>query len=674
MTPPISAIIAKQFVPRPATGNWRTALYVIAAAVALHSPSAAQPHNAVPHNDVPYNAVQIAATVTLMSADSSQSVVVEERIWDVPLGKRFSAFLANMSLELLPKDLDSQRLEITVFLTTIGSRPDSRNKRFTMELELPAFIGRIRGKNGATYRLRLVPQKFTSVDLSGCEYDHRDSGSFRIDPTANFDLYYARNTLGDYHWNKVKELLEQDYRSYRDAFDFNMTGKLHYYLYPCASPTLAWDPRFGYAIDPARSQAQVIYSHGYMGASPLVATLTQTLRISGYAPPFLAEGISSYFYFHDYEVLRALRNGKLLHLHDLLTTRQYYQADPLLATAQAGSFCRFLADTYGVSRFRKLYQASDDLTIAGNFPELYDGADIDALENQWIVYLKKMHPAKSRFSKRASLEGAANNLDVAISVLQEGLRWDTTFADTLSTLKLLAPLYTQTGKYDLALKTNQALFDKSRPTSGRKSFFLLRVAYLSALTGEFTRSREAYDSLERIDSLRLESVDYGRARLLAFESDTAGAIAAFDTFLNKNPGAVATVESALLQALLLGVPGTYQDTARSRRKYEQAYKSAVFLVNNAQTDPLNRFRQGMAEIGLGKYEEARQNLDIALFLEFRHRQLGRELVGLGNLADLLGNRQEALAFYHRADSLDQSVPGQRQIQRYINEPFTFGAR
>ncbi len=639
-------------------------VFVIAATLALSATSYAQP----------YNAVKISATVTLTAADSSQTVIVEERVWEVPLRKRFSAFLANMSLELLPNALDSQRLELTVFLTTVGSRPDSRNKRYTMELELPAFIGGIRGKDGATYRLRLVPQEFIIVDLSECEYDHRDSGAFRIDPTANFDLYYVQNTLGDYHWNKVKELLEQDYRQYKDAFDFSMSGKLHYYLHPCASPTIAWDSRFGYAIDPPRSQSHVIYSHGYMGASPLVATLTQTLRISGYAPPFLAEGISAYTYFYDYEVLQAFRSGQLLHLKDMLTTQQYYKAEPLLATAQAGSFCRFLADVYGIGRFRKLYQNSDDLTIKDNFPKFYDGANIEALEDRWVAYIRNLRPEKSRFTRRADLEGAANNLDVAISVLHEGLRWDTTFTDTLATLERLAPLYTQTGKYDLALKTNQALFDKTSPKRARKSYFLLRVAYLSTLTGDFARARQAYDSLQHLDSLRIESVDFGRARLLALENDTAAAIAAFDSFLGKNPGAVATVESALLEALLLGLPGTHQDTLRSRIKYEQAYKSATFLVNNAPTDPLNRFRQGMAEIGLGKYTEAQQNLNISLFLEFRHRQLGRELIGLGNLADILGNREEALTYYHRADSLDQSVPGQNRIQRFLKEPFTLDAK
>ncbi|MFQ5606585.1 MAG: hypothetical protein ACE5GA_01455 [Candidatus Zixiibacteriota bacterium] len=658
---PDSGDIAESVIRHRVFQGWITVLALMFFLWLIPNVSSAQP----------YDAVEVQASVTLTLADSSRTIVVEERVWKVPLRRRFSAFLANMSLELMSTALDSQRVELTVFLTTVGPRPDSRNRRFSMELELPAWIDRIRGKNGATYRLKLVPREFTFVDFSECGFDHRDSGVFRMDPTAHFDLYFIPQSLGDYHWNKIKQLLEQEYRLFKSAFDINMAGKLHFYLHPCASPTLAWDPRFGYAIDPSRAQAHALYSHSYMGASPLVATLTQTLRVSGYAPPFLAEGISAYFYFYEFETLRALRNGEIIHLRDLLTTQQYYSADPLLASAQAGSFCRFLADTYGIGRFHKLYSESDDLTIAGKFSEHY-GADIDALENQWVEYLRRMHPGKSRFFKRASLEGAANNIELGISILQEGLGWDTTFADTLATLAELAPLYTQTGKYDLALKTNQALFDKSSAEHPRRDYYLLRVAYLSALNGEFQRSREAYVQLRKLDTSRAESVDFGLARLLALEGDTAAAIDSLTKLLAGSPGLVAVVEGGLLKAELLGVPGTFRDSAQSNAMFEKAHLGAKRLIGNAVADPLNRYRQGLAELGLGRFEQARQDLEIALFLEFRPRQLGRELIALGKLADLLGNREQALTYYHRADSVDQSAPGQQEIQRHLRSPFTLG--
>ena len=83
---------------------------------------------------------------------------------------------------------------------------------------------------------------------------------------------------------------------------------------------------------------------------------------------------------------------------------------------------------------------------------------------------------------------------------------------------------------------------------------------------------------------------------------------------------------------------------------------------------MNRLRQGMAAIGLGEYELAKQSLDVALFMEFRPRYLNRELVALGNLADVKGDREAALAFYKRAEQADNSAPGQLAAKRYLKSP------
>ncbi|HSG98890.1 MAG TPA: tetratricopeptide repeat protein, partial [candidate division Zixibacteria bacterium] len=501
--------------------------------------------------------------------------------------RRFSAFVANFSLELTVGAVDSQRVDINAFLATVGSRPDSRTKRFLMELELPAVIDNIRGKAGATYKLRLIPRAYTDIEVGACEYDHRDSGSFKHDPTAYFDLYYVPQSLGDYHWNKVKQLLEGDFRPFREAFDITMPGKIHYFMYPCPTPTIAWDSRFGYYIDPTRLQAHVVYNHEYMGANVLVANLTQLLRVSGYAPPFLAEGLASYFYFNDYETLLAKEQGKLLPLADLLTTWGYYSADPTLAAAQAGSFCRFLADTRGIERFRALYKESDDLTIAGQFIEQY-GEPITALESAWLAHLDTLQPTRKQFLKRSGIEAAFGSPRRALDVLETALRWDGSISDTLNTMENMAPYYAELGLYDLALRTYQALFDAAPESSTNRSRYLLRVGYYNMLTGELERARENFTALAQMDSTQAPVARYNLARTALLAGDTTGALADLERMRIEKIEPLLQAEVTLTLAYIYGQPGSFADPDTAAVRFRQAYSAANYLVTNAPTQPLHR--------------------------------------------------------------------------------------
>jgi tetratricopeptide (TPR) repeat protein len=613
-------------------------------------------------------AVEMSVKVHLRSADSSRSILVENRIWNIPLEQRFSGFLANMLVELNVSRTDSIRLSMKVFLTTVGSRPDSRTRRFNYELGLPAKIPNLRGKAGATYEITFTPNRFITLDASNCEYNHREGGSFSIDPTANFDLYYVKNSLGDYHWNKVKELLESEYRPFKKGFDITHPGKINYYLYPCATATIAWDPRFAFAIDPTRSQTLGLYNHDYMAPAHLIATLTQVMRVYGYAPPFLAEGISSYFYFFDFEALSAVHDSVIIPLKDILTTQGYYGADPILATAQAGSFCRFLADTYGIDRFRRLYQASDDLTIADKIKEIYQ-ADVSELESRWVGYLLKLKPSKSRFAKRARLEGAGNNISMAITVMQRALAWDSTFSDTLITLAELAPYYSEAGEYDVALRTYQTLFSRADTRNPRRAFFLLRVGYLQSLLGDYKAAAESYRSLMELDTNLAGASEFNLARLDIFSGDTTSAIDRLQKLIDVATDQILMAEAGITLGMLLGVPGKYNDPAGALEAFERAESSGRFIVKNSPGDGVSRFRLGVAYLGLGEYDLAHDYLNLALFLEFRPRFLGRELVALGNLADIQGDRKLALDYYHRADSLDQSVPGQNAASIGLKRAF-----
>ncbi len=644
-----------------------TLLLLVATALAVSSVSAKGAPTVVVQQEG--LSVKMNVRVHLRSADSSKVVLVEDRVWDIPLQKRFGGFLANMSVELNVERIDSIRLNLKVFLTTVGSTPDSRSRSFNYELGLPAKIAGLRGKAGATYEITFTPQSFVEQTATECQYNHRDSGSFNIDPTANFDIHYVKNSLGDYHWNKVKELLESEYRPFKKGFDINHPGKIHYYLYPCATSTVAWDPRFGFAIDPTRSQALGVYNHDYMAPAHLVGILTQVMRVYGYAPPFLAEGISGYFYFFDFEALSAVHDSAIIPIRTLLTTQGYYTADPILATSEAASFCRFLADTYGIDRFRKLYSESDDLTIESKIKELYK-VSVEELERQWVNYLLQLRPSKKQFVKRARLEAAGNNIDLAITVMQGALVWDTTFFDTLVTLSELATFYSETGKYKIALRTYETLYARAEGNNPKHLYYLLRVGYFQSLLGDYEGAGKTYRTLRESDTLLASVADFNLVRLQIFSGDTAGAIEVLQNLLADETDQVLLAEEGNALGYLLGAPGKHNDPAGSLEAFERAAAAAHYIVKSSPSDGPSRFRLGLAYMGMGELDMAHDYLNLALFLEFRPRYIGRELVALGKLADLQNDRDLALTYYQRADSLDQSIPGQKASGLGLKKRFT----
>ncbi|MCH9030673.1 MAG: tetratricopeptide repeat protein [candidate division Zixibacteria bacterium] len=619
------------------------------------------------------DAVEVSALVELVSADKSKKIEVESHSWNVPLDTTFQTFMGNFSLQLKATKIDSNRVRLTAFLATVGKRPDSHTKRFTMELGLPARMKNIRGKDGASYILTLTPNKFSELGEDYCEFNHWDSSSFRYDPTANFDLHYVPKTLGDFHWNNMKEILEGSYRRFKKAMNLNMPGKMSYYLYPCASPSIGWDSRFGYSIDPTRDVIISIYSHSFVSVSPILANMTRLMRSTGHSPPFLVEGIAGLQNFPEYETLEALRNEELIPITEILTTKGYYSADPVLSVSQAGSFCRYLTDSLSFGKLRRWYVASDDLNIQSKFEEIF-GMPIAEVEENWINYLSELWPPKSDFVNRSITEGATLHTELALDLLLTMLKRDQTLADSLRSYFEVAPRYSELGKYKEARRAYKTLFDNAKEGSSQRSSYLHRYADLSKHVGEFDIARESFEKLKEIDTNRRNAADLNLAILDMIEGDTAGAIVSFGNLLKRKVGPIIKLEALLYRATALSVCKDYADRDKARELFSEAKGVANYLAQSAPDNPLHMMRLGLASMGAEDYLSAEQSLELALFLEFRTSFIGRELIALGNLADLKGERAKALEFYRQAKERDNSILTQRSADKYITNSYQFVAK
>ncbi|MCX6827068.1 MAG: hypothetical protein NTV06_07380 [candidate division Zixibacteria bacterium] len=285
----------------------------------------------------------------------------------VLMGKPLSAFLVNFSLRVELKEADSQSVEFTTHLVTVGSTPFTAGERFRSEYNLPARIENIPGKDSSVYQLLISPRSLVIIDTSRCAYDPDVAGQYEYDPSANFDIYYVKGSLADFDWNNIKNYLETDYAYFRNALDITAPGKTSYYLCPCLSPSINWDKRFGYAIDPGRANVYSIYSQDFVSTDAMLPNMLKLLRLWGYAPPFLVEGLAGYFDFVTYEMKKIRKQEGFPEIKKLLTTSGYYSASPHTAEVTAASFIKFLADSYGIDKVKQLYEKSDDLTLMMNF-------------------------------------------------------------------------------------------------------------------------------------------------------------------------------------------------------------------------------------------------------------------------------------------------------------------
>ena len=93
---------------------------------------------------------------------------------------------------------------------------------------------------------------------------------FKFDPTARTDMYYIKNTVGDYYWNLAKGLFEAEYDQFDTLNKFNVPGKFSIYLCPCPIVSVIWDDRFGQVIDPTRGTAWVLFTARTNTADPFV--------------------------------------------------------------------------------------------------------------------------------------------------------------------------------------------------------------------------------------------------------------------------------------------------------------------------------------------------------------------------------------------------------------------
>ncbi len=363
-----------------------------------------------------------------------------------PLGVSLNSFQVNFSLEINVTAIDSPFVNFDCHLITIGSKPYTLARRHRIEYNLPARLEDIPGKNGSVYQVLISPRRPLTLDTTSCPYNPTVPGQFIMNPSANFDFYFIEGALADYNWKQTRDYLEAEYVRFRNALDITAPGKVTYYLCPCPVRTVHWDDRFGYAIDPGRAAIYALYGHQFISCDGILTNMVKLLKLWGYAPPLIVEGLAGYFEFTQYETKQLAKEGRLPDLRDLLTTAGYYAADPQAAELTSASFIKYLADAYGINKVRQWYEQADDLTIARSFKTIFE-MSLDSAQSEWRVYVDTISVTRDMFDFYAARSGALLRRPTQQHYLEKMQAYDSDRADTVGTWTRLALLYYQNGDY-----------------------------------------------------------------------------------------------------------------------------------------------------------------------------------------------------------------------------------
>jgi len=232
-----------------------------------------------------------------------------------------------------------------------------------------------------------------------------DQDGWLLDRESKHFIYYTQPGQSIPDW--AVELNEFTYAEVTRLFPtVRKAPKIKYYRYPSQTDLQQafGRPRKGYAYQTDEGSAV----HSVYSCYPHEVIHAVTYQI-GRPPALFEEGFAVAYDWRsalDEGDVHALARGKLvqqriLPLHSILTTRDFQVYDSPTVYIEAGSFVKYLMDTYGPDKMRSLFtlpRYSDSREIEIAFKAVY-GQSISEMESEWRAFLRTWRPPE-----RPSLE------------------------------------------------------------------------------------------------------------------------------------------------------------------------------------------------------------------------------------------------------------------------------
>lgn len=611
----------------------------------------------------PPNGVRCALAIDQWDSAGSKEVLLWADTADLLKGENVTGFAAGMSIDVNVTDLDTAVARMNVHAYTFAQQPGHGARNFMVEYGLPGRIENLVGKNGARYRLTLTPLKPIRIDTAWCPYSHYTVEDFAVDPSTHMNIYYVSKSLGDYYWNSIKGMLEEEYDNFSRLVNFTMPGKFTLYICPCKLNTVIWDDRFAMMIDPVRSTMFAVFAKEYNSVYPFVISQAAVYHNYGYAPPFLADGFANYLSFAIYDARKLKRENKLIPLDSLLDTYAYFQADPSVSDRMSAAFVRFLIDQYQIGRFLELYRRTDDLNLRSQIEAVY-GRTISTLETEWLHYVDTVKTTFVQTGYYATLAEARLDYETAHEYAKEMLRLADNARDSLEALATLSRTAFYAGDY-YAAASRQTDWLKLADTLPSE---WMKLAGYRMMNGEYDSAAADFSRATALDSVN-SLIRFNQALLRLCLGDTIQARRLFAEVILSGASQGGLMESQVMLGQILLRSGVAADKAEALNNFNSVIASLSRQDTRHNPSSSQMMWLGIAYAGKGDTGSAEDYLQTALFLETRPFYQGMIDLWLGKVADMRGERAVARDYYQKVLAGSSAHYHQEEARLLLLRPY-----
>ncbi len=601
--------------------------------------------------------------------DSSSFELIDQKEIKLSNGKETTSFQANFTLSvtpiIIPKDLldsanspqagDSQKIILTVDLITLGPEAQTIFKEISAKNNQTLFLGEVRAKMGRVYKVFLTPKIIENLKEE-CDLDTRNKEEgWEELPSAHFFFWYLHNSLADFHWRRIKGFIEEEYRRFREVFDFTRPAmdRMIYYLVPCRVSEVVWDSRFNIGLDPVKNKTYVIYNlYERSLDSPNVGFLL-FYRLWGHAPPLLSEGIGGYFSLSHHFAKKLIKNNKFIPLENLKVTLDYRNQPQKEAFVEACSFVRFLIKEYNLDKFKNFYQQVTDLTFDETLMKVY-GKNLAILEDEWLSFLEAHKDVKSDFYHLAAVKMSYTDFDEAQELYEDMLEL---FGRDVGTLRSLAYLHYLKGEYD----KSKEYYLEVLSADSLNAEYLCTIGNADYLEGNYDEARKFYRRCLHLDTGYVEA----HIKLGELELDEGNLLLAQDHF-NKAEASKASNQAKVdIYSGLGKVFRKLHKEEKAKESFEKALDFSRYFLFSYPETPLPHLKRGESFFNLGEIDSALNSLTIAEFMEDRPLYRGRVLLALGKAYEKKGDRKRAEEYYNEVLDLPTGFQEKKEAEKLL---------
>lgn len=596
----------------------------------------------------------------VIEADPPDSTIIDaQRVW-LRFDRETTLRIGNLVLYLTASAVGSDGVLLNYSLYPFGQTAPPVFGELPVPYDVPVVLDAVSGKGKSIFRVLLTARAGTVYPTPPPAVS--DEEGWRMVPSAYYLFHTPPFTLAEFHFPRVRVILDHEVDSIRAKFLFTAPGKINIYVLPTASDDFPYDPRYDFAVDPARNRIVVRYTDSSSGIDAQAILLLNLYRYWGYAPDLLAIGASGYFSLADYDVQQDRDAGAAIPLDSLAASMDFKRRDADAALHHAASFVRWLIDTEGLTRFRELYKRASDLSLHRAVWAGY-GKTLAELEAEWLGYLKgrtfdsdEYHRHAHRARYYGWTERHTRLLEAAAA--SGGKVHPMVYLD-------LGQARGEHGDWEGAADAFSRLIELEPDVY--RHYAVLGEAYWTM--GDWVAAGLALNEARELGAeigsvyLRLGEIQYEQHR-----EDSAATLWQYG--LTQQTSGF-TVSEILLH--LGRYKRRYGDAAGAREDFRGALMAASGLTDKMPAEPAVWYLIAESYLEMDSIDLALEHLEGARFLAHAPIDVGRIHWLTGACYDLAGRREDAVREYERVFEISATHTDRERARAYINKPYNNGS-